>query len=127
MPPLYPKKYITETWKSYKHITIPGTDKVTTQKLKFPKGIRFGVGGVTPEYDSDDIIMKHLAEVFRNSKDMEPKAHDMKIDWMKDVQTIHITFIYPKKHVHYFFRWWLDAKEVPDDDEEGAENLICSY
>ena len=124
----YPKEYITETWKSYKYITFPGTDKdPITEKLKFPKGIRFGLDGITKDYDNDVILKETFTKIFKDAKDLEPKAPEMEIDWLKEEQTIHIIFKYPKKNVHYFFRWWLDEREMPKDDEENANEYLSSY
>ena len=125
---LYPKKYITETWKSYKYITFPGTNKdAITEKLKFPQGIRFGIEGVTADLDKDDIIKDALLGIFEKAKDLEPNAPEMEVDWMKEEKTIQVVFKYPKKNVHYFFRWWLDEREMPGDDEENAKDYFSSY
>ena len=103
----YPKKYITETIKHEKYITFPGTDKPSkTIPLKFPKGIKFGLEGITEDYDKEDIIKDTFETIFKSANDLEPKADDMEIDWMKDLQTIQIVFKYPKKNIHYFFKWW---------------------
>ena len=116
MSSLYPKKYITETWKSFKYITFPGTDKPSkTVPLKFPKGIRFGLEGITPDYDKEDIIKDAYTNIFKTAADLEPKAESMEIDWMKDLQTIQIVFKFPKKNIHYFFKWWLLEQELCDD------------
>lgn len=125
---LYPKKYITETWKSYKYITFPGTNKdAITEKLKFPQGIRFGIEGVTADLDKDEIIKDALLNIFKSAKDLEPNAPEMEVDWMKEENTIQIVFKYPKKNIHYFFRWWLDEREMPKDDEENANDYFSSY
>lgn len=108
----YPKKYVTETWKSFKYITFPGTDKPTkTVPLKFPKGIRFGLEGITPDYDKEDIIKDAYTNIFKSASDLEPKANGMEIDWMRDEQTIQIVFKYPNKNIHYFFKWWFLEEE----------------
>lgn len=117
------KKYVTETWKSFKYITHPKTGKVRKQKLKFRKGIRFGLDGITPDYDKEDILKEAFTNIFRNARDLEPKAPKMEIDWMKEQQTIHIVFIYPDRNVQYFFKWWMNADEVPSDDEECADEI----
>lgn len=109
----YPKKYITETWKSFKYITFPGTDKSTkTEALKFPKGIKFGLEGITEDYDKEDIIKDAFETIFKSANDLEPKAEDVEIDWMKEEQTIHVVFKYPKKNIHYFFKWWSLEQEL---------------
>ena len=117
------KKYVTETWKSFKYITHPKTGKVRKQKLKFRKGIRFGLDGITPDYDKEDILKEAFTNIFRNARDLEPKAPEMEIDWMKEQQTIHIVYIYPDRNVQYFFKWWMNADEVPSDDEQCAKEI----
>lgn len=109
------KKYITETWKSFKYITHPDTGKVRKQKLKFRRGVRFGLEGITPDYDKEEIIKDAFTNIFRNARDLEPKAPKMEIDWMKEQQTIHIVFIYPDKNIQYFFKWWMDAEEYEEN------------
>lgn len=109
------KKYITETWKSFKYISHPDTGKVRKQKLKFRRGVRFGLEGITPDYDKEEIIKDAFTNIFRNARDLEPKAPKMEIDWMKEQQTIHIVFIYPDKNIQYFFKWWMDAEEYVED------------
>lgn len=109
------KKYITETWKSFKYISHPETGKVRKQKLKFRRGVRFGLEGITPDYDKEEIIKDAFTNIFRNARDLEPKAPKMEIDWMKEQQTIHIVFIYPDKNIQYFFKWWMDAEEYVED------------
>lgn len=118
MGSLYPKKYITETWEPYKIITHPDTGKSRKQKLRFKRGIRFGLDGITEDYDKDYILKEAFANIFRKAKDLEPDADEMEIDWMKDQQTIHITFLFKDKNVHFFFKWWMNSEEVPEDDEE---------
>lgn len=100
------KLYFTETWQSFKYITHPDTGKVRKQRLRFKNGIRFELDGITPDYDKEEIIKEAFTNIFRTSKDMEPEAPEMEIDWMKNQETIHITFIYPDKNVQYFFKWW---------------------
>ena len=112
------KKYITETWKSFKYISHPDTGKVRKQKLKFRRGVRFGLEGITPDYDKEEIIKDAFTNIFRNARDLEPKAPKMEIDWMKEQQTIHIVFIYPDKNIQYFFKWWMDAEEYVEDFNE---------
>lgn len=112
------KKYITETWKSFKYITHPDTGKVRKQKLKFRRGVRFGLEGITPDYDKEEIIKDAFTNIFRNARDLEPKAPKMEIDWMKEQQTIHIVFIYPDKNIQYFFKWWMDAEEFEENFNE---------
>lgn len=112
------KKYITETWKSFKYISHPDTGKVRKQKLKFRRGVRFGLEGITPDYDKEEIIKDAFTNIFRNARDLEPKASKMEIDWMKEQQTIHIVFIYPDKNIQYFFKWWMDAEEYVEDFNE---------
>ena len=109
------KKYITETWKSFKYITHPDTGKVRKQKLKFRRGVRFGLEGITPDYDKEEIIKDAFTNIFRNARDLEPKAPKMEIDWMKEQQTIHIVFIYPDRNIQYFFKWWMDAEEYEEN------------
>jgi hypothetical protein len=117
MKSAYPKEYITETRKSVKIITHPKTGKSREQKLRFPKGIRFGLSGITEDYDHEHIIKDAFTNIFKKAKDLEPDADRMEVDWLKDEQTIHIIFFYPDKNVHYFFCWWLDLREVPTDEE----------
>ena len=110
------KKYFTETWKSFKYISHPDTGKVRKQKLKYDRGIRFGLEGITPDYDKEEIIKEAFTNIFRRARDLEPKAPHMEIDWMKEEKTIHITFIYPDKNVQYFFKWWMDVDDCEEEN-----------
>ena len=105
------KRYFTETWQSYKYITHPDTGKVRKHNLRFKKGIRYGLDGITPDYDREEIIKEAFTNIFRSSKDMEPDAPEMEIDWLRKQNTIHIVFIYPDKNVQYFFKWWAEEGE----------------
>ena len=101
------KKYFVETWDSFKIITHPDNSKKgEKKKLKFKKGIKYGLEGITPDYDRPEILKEAFTNIFRKSGDMEPNAPEMEIDWMEKQNTIHIVFIYPNKNIHYFFKWW---------------------
>ena len=100
------KSYSVVSYEPAKYISHPDTGKVRRQRSRFKNGLRYVLGGITPDYDDENLIKEAYTNIFRTSKDMEPDAPEMEIDWMKKQDTIHIVYIYPDKNVHYFLKWW---------------------